>query len=86
MLASSEDLQATRQIVAVIASGEPRINESAFAISVPVAERTRALVRVATALHDAGIEPLDITLRRPTLDEAFIHLTGDAALPLEVSA
>ncbi len=85
-LASREDLAATKQIVAGVASGELRVDESAFTIGVPVAVQTRALVGVATALHDAGIEPLDITLRRPTLDEAFIHLTGDAALSLEVSA
>jgi ABC-2 type transport system ATP-binding protein len=27
-------------------------------------------------LHEARIEPEDITLRRPTLDEVFLHLTG----------
>ena len=32
----------------------------------------------ATALGDAGIEPVDVTLRRPTLDEVFLHLTGGA--------
>jgi ABC-2 type transport system ATP-binding protein len=41
-----------------------------------VADRTRALIAVATALAEARLEPDDLTLRRPTLDEVFLHLTG----------
>jgi len=37
---------------------------------IPVKDRTRALVEVATSLNEAKIEPEDITLRRPTLDES----------------
>jgi ABC-2 type transport system ATP-binding protein len=64
------------QIVQPVASGDIRIDTDANQISVPVTDRTKALVTVATALSEAGIEPLDIVLRRPTLDEVFIHLTG----------
>ena len=45
-------------------------------VSIPVKDRTRALIEVATLLQEANIEPADITLRRPTLDEVFLHLTG----------
>lgn len=45
-------------------------------VAVPVDDRTRALVTVSAALVDAGIDPLDLTVRRPTLDEAFLQLTG----------
>jgi ABC-2 type transport system ATP-binding protein len=78
-LATTADMEATKGIVTRVAAGELHIDEAAYRVSVPVAERTRALVQVATALHDAGIEPLDITLRRPTLDEVFIHLTEVSA-------
>jgi ABC-2 type transport system ATP-binding protein len=37
------------------------------------------LVRIATELAAAAIEVDDIALRRPTLDEVFLHLTGGAA-------
>jgi ABC-2 type transport system ATP-binding protein len=37
------------------------------------------LIRIATQLAAAGIEVDDIALRRPTLDEVFLHLTGGAA-------
>ncbi|MBG0830908.1 ATP-binding cassette domain-containing protein [Planomonospora sp. ID67723] len=79
VLAGPADAEAARPIAARIASGELRLDGPAHRIGVPVTERTRALVKVATALNEAGIEPEDITLRRPTLDEVFLHLTGDGA-------
>ncbi|GAA3440598.1 daunorubicin resistance protein DrrA family ABC transporter ATP-binding protein [Planomonospora venezuelensis] len=79
VFAGPADAEAARPIAARVASGELRLDGPAHRIGVPVAERTRALVRVATALNEAGIEPEDITLRRPTLDEVFLHLTGGAA-------
>ena len=80
VLADAEDVAATEAIAGRIASGEVRVDGEARRVSVPVAERTRALVTMATALGDAGVEPIDITLRRPTLDEVFLHLMGDQAV------
>ncbi len=34
-----------------------------------------ALSGVVRALEEAGIEAEDVALRRPTLDEVFLHLT-----------
>ncbi|MFC0627953.1 ATP-binding cassette domain-containing protein [Kribbella deserti] len=76
VLTHRADLPAVLELVARVADGQVQTDEAALRVSVPVKERTRALVEVATALRDAGIEPGDITLRRPTLDEVFLHLTG----------
>ncbi|MFI2436525.1 ATP-binding cassette domain-containing protein [Streptomyces sp. NPDC018693] len=46
-------------------------------LSAPVTDRMAALAGVVRALEDAGIEAEDIALRRPTLDEVFLHLTAD---------
>ncbi|MER7480355.1 ATP-binding cassette domain-containing protein [Streptomyces sp. NPDC126510] len=46
-------------------------------LSAPVTDRMEALSGVVRALRDAGIEAEDVALRRPTLDEVFLHLTGD---------
>ncbi|WP_328872950.1 ATP-binding cassette domain-containing protein [Streptomyces sp. NBC_00287] len=46
-------------------------------LSAPVTDRMAALSGVVRALQEAGIEAEDIALRRPTLDEVFLHLTGD---------
>ncbi|MEV8635278.1 ATP-binding cassette domain-containing protein [Streptosporangium sp. NPDC051023] len=77
VLSGPADLDTARTVAARIASGEPHTDEAARKVSVPVAERTRALVELVTALNEAGVEPEDITLRRPTLDEVFLRLTGD---------
>ncbi|MGW0651669.1 ATP-binding cassette domain-containing protein [Streptomyces umbrinus] len=45
-------------------------------LSAPVTDRMTALAGAVRALEDAGIEAEDIALRRPTLDEVFLHLTG----------
>ena len=46
-------------------------------LSAPVTDRMAALSGVVRALEAAGIEAEDVALRRPTLDEVFLHLTGD---------
>ncbi|MEU0281901.1 ATP-binding cassette domain-containing protein [Streptomyces sp. NPDC088147] len=48
-------------------------------LSAPVADRMAALTETVRALHAEGIEAEDIALRRPTLDEVFLHLTGEDA-------
>ncbi|MBG0853465.1 ATP-binding cassette domain-containing protein [Streptomyces spinoverrucosus] len=48
-------------------------------LSAPVTDRMAALSGVVRALEEAGIEAEDVALRRPTLDEAFLHLTADRA-------
>jgi ABC-2 type transport system ATP-binding protein len=46
-------------------------------LSAPVTDRMAALFGVVRALEAAGVEAEDVALRRPTLDEVFLHLTGD---------
>ncbi|MBB4713550.1 ATP-binding cassette domain-containing protein [Streptomyces luteogriseus] len=46
-------------------------------LSAPVTDRMEALSGVVRALQEAGIEAEDVALRRPTLDEVFLHLTSD---------
>jgi ABC-2 type transport system ATP-binding protein len=48
-------------------------------ISVPVAERVTVLTEALHALRAAGIEVIDVGLRRPTLDDVFLRLTGHRA-------
>lgn len=78
LLTVDTDTAVVAHIVEQVASGAVHIDAEANRISVPVKDRTRALVTVATALSEASIEPVDISLRRPTLDEVFIHLTSTA--------
>ncbi|MGW4031052.1 ATP-binding cassette domain-containing protein [Streptomyces sp. NPDC004838] len=49
-------------------------------LSAPVRDRMAALTETVRALESAGIEAEDIAVRRPTLDEVFLHLTKEAAV------
>ena len=48
-------------------------------VRVPVRERSGAIAEAVRRLDTAGVGIDDIALRRPTLDDVFISLTGHAA-------
>lgn len=48
-------------------------------VCVPVRERSGAIVRAVRLLSEAGIDLEDLSVRRPTLDDVFLTLTGHAA-------
>ncbi|QCX78254.1 Daunorubicin/doxorubicin resistance ATP-binding protein DrrA [Streptomyces sp. YIM 121038] len=56
--------------------GDVTVDADRRLASAPVADRMEALTRVVRALQEAGIEAEDIAVRRPTLDEVFLRLTG----------
>ncbi|GGQ18071.1 ABC-2 type transport system ATP-binding protein [Actinomadura coerulea] len=72
-------LAAAAAVVARVASAEPRVEADAARVHAPVADRVAALTEVARSLQDDGIAVEDIGLRRPTLDEVFLRLTGQPA-------
>jgi ABC-2 type transport system ATP-binding protein len=45
-------------------------------LSVPVTDRLAILTQIIGSLQEQNIRAEDIAVRRPTLDEAFLHLTG----------
>ncbi|HEY9371660.1 ATP-binding cassette domain-containing protein [Streptomyces sp.] len=76
VVAEPADLAAARKIVARVADGEPGVDETARRVHAPVADRVAALTEVARALQDERIPAEDIGLRRPSLDDVFLSLTG----------
>jgi ABC-2 type transport system ATP-binding protein len=70
-------MASARKVLERVAVGRIQEDRERLRLSVPVRERTRALVQVATALGERQIEPRDVTLRRPTLDEVFLQLTSE---------
>jgi ABC-2 type transport system ATP-binding protein len=59
-----------------IGTGEPRLDRAAATVTIPVAEGARSLMEAVRRLDAAGIEPADLGLRRPSLDDVFLDLTG----------
>lgn len=78
-LARPEDIGRVESIVASVASGAVRIVADEALVSVPVASGVDALSSVLNELQAANIDVVDIGLRRPTLDDVFMELTGHAA-------
>jgi ABC-2 type transport system ATP-binding protein len=62
-----------------LATAEPVVDEDTHMVTVQVTGGTRALADVVRELDTAGVEAQDLALRRPTLDEVFLSLTGHAA-------
>ena len=56
---------------------------AAGTITLPAPAGPASLVAAVRTLDAAGITPTDIGLRRPTLDDVFIALTGHATTPAE---
>jgi ABC-2 type transport system ATP-binding protein len=48
-------------------------------VTLTVRGRTGVIVEAVRRLDDAGVEVADLSLRRPTLDDVFLTLTGHAA-------
>jgi ABC-2 type transport system ATP-binding protein len=66
--------------VARIGEGEPHLDKETGVVSVPVGGRgSDALIEVVRGLDAAGIETHGLSLRRPSLDDVFLALTGHAA-------
>jgi ABC-2 type transport system ATP-binding protein len=60
-------------------AAEATVDDGRRTVSVPIHDRVRDLGAALRALEDAGIAAEDVALRRPTLDEVFLSLTGRAA-------
>ncbi len=72
-----EDCSAATDALTPVAEGELRVEGNAF--SIPAANGSKTLTAAVRSLDDAGIEPRDIGLRKPTLDDVFLSLTGHHA-------
>ncbi len=78
VLHSADELPAAATLLTRVIGAPAELDEENRRISAAVLDRVGALTEVARALHDAGIAAEDIAVRRPTLDEVFLHLTGHA--------
>jgi ABC-2 type transport system ATP-binding protein len=71
------DLEAARAALAKVAVGDITVDGDGRRLVAPVADGQADLARALRALK--GVELTDIGLRRPTLDDVFLALTGHGA-------
>ena len=76
-LEDAADAPAAIRALAPMADGE--VTSRGATVSVPVRSRRGVLVEAVKLLSDAGVGIEDVNVRRPTLDDVFLSLTGHAA-------
>ena len=55
------------------------VDASGLSLSASIRSGDRMVPQAIRALDDAGVDVLDVQVRRPTLDDVFLQLTGRAA-------
>jgi ABC-2 type transport system ATP-binding protein len=85
IIVENENVAATMEIVARVSGITPALDEGLRQISAPVSTGSQALFEVLKSLDEAKIHALDIGLKRPSLDDVFLSLTGHAAETQEVA-
>ncbi len=78
-LANEDQLPDAAAILSSLAIGEARSDGRARTLVVPITGGARTLTRALRELDQAGVEIQDVGLRRPTLDDVFLSLTGHVA-------
>jgi ABC-2 type transport system ATP-binding protein len=79
VVADASRIEEVRSMLATVGVGEVVVDAHARQLSVPVRGGVAALVDTLRQLDAANVEVQDIGVRRPTLDDVFLSLTGHAA-------
>ena len=79
IVVESQNIAKTMEVVAAVSGSKATLDEGLRMISAPVSTGATALIETLRSLDAAGIHPLDVGLKRPSLDDVFLSLTGHAA-------
>jgi ABC-2 type transport system ATP-binding protein len=72
-------LDRAARVLTAAGDGPPTIAADELRITVPVSGGGAVLAEVVRQLDAAGVVIADLAVRRPTLDDVFLQLTGHAA-------
>ncbi len=76
-LGEPRELQQAVKAISGLTDGGIQSNSESGIITIPVVDGTSILVSAIRRLDEAGVKVSGIELRKPTLDEAFLSLTGE---------
>ncbi len=79
VVASDAELLPARQVLAGLSVGDVQVEQGSRRLVAPVSGGAGVLLEVLRQLDAAGVAILDVGLRRPTLDDVFLSLTGQPA-------
>ena len=78
-VAPESDLAAAASVLARYADGLPQVDPAQRSVEVPVPNGARQMPDIVRDLDAAGVLLDDLGIRRPSLDDVFLTLTGHAA-------
>ena len=79
VLADPADLHPAKTILAAVSVDDVQVDEQTRRLTVGVSDGADSLGHVLQRIGDANIAVVDVGLRRPTLDDVFLSLTGHSA-------
>jgi ABC-2 type transport system ATP-binding protein len=79
VLENSNDIPAARSILAELSDDEVQVDEPIRTLTAAVASGIHVLEKVLHRVRERDVTVVDMGLRRPTLDDVFLSLTGHAA-------
>ncbi len=82
-VADRSDLKRAAALLAGLLSAVPRLDPDLRQISSPIKGGAKVLIAAGRALDDGGIDVEDLGIRRPSLDDVFLSLTGHTAAPAD---
>src|SRR5579872_21224 len=84
-MANHQDAERAASLVKEFGSEQPHFDTMTGIVTVPVSGGASILVDVVRKLDGPGLKISDILLRRPSLDDVFMKLTGHQAVTEKVS-
>ncbi|MEP1124559.1 MAG: ATP-binding cassette domain-containing protein [Ilumatobacter sp.] len=78
-IARRENVTRAIEALAPLCSGDVSVDAVGLRLSASIRSGDRVVPKAIRALDDAGVDVLDVEVRRPTLDDVFLQLTGHSA-------
>jgi ABC-2 type transport system ATP-binding protein len=80
-VAAAADLDRAAEVVRSLGRDEPQLDRTQQRLTLALRGGTNRMVDAVRLLDGAGVDIVDIALRRPSLDDVFVALTSTSATP-----
>ncbi|MCZ2527828.1 ATP-binding cassette domain-containing protein [Streptomyces sp. SCUT-3] len=75
-VADPADVPEAVRALRAAAAAEPSVGQDGRTVGAPLSRGMESVSEAAAALHTAGVRPVEFAVRRPSLDDVFLALTG----------
>jgi len=84
--AVAEDRTVVARVLEELTGEAPASDPVRGHLRVPARAGTKTLLAVVRRLDEVGVEPTDVSLLKPSLDDVFLALTGDRPMSIDPAA